>query len=144
MKIAAVVILYNPTETVVANIKSYYDYVDKIFVFDNSEEDSTIKDQLIKLPKIAFRHDFENKGIAKRLNEACALALQEQFGWLLTMDQDTTFGMEAAGKYFDCVNRYQGRERVAMFGTLFSRRSSTGTINCITKEADKLITSGSL
>lgn len=37
MKIAAVVTLYYQGEEALENISSYYNYVDKIFVFDNTE-----------------------------------------------------------------------------------------------------------
>ncbi len=71
MKVAAVVILYHPDECAIANIKTYYDYVEKIFVFDNSEVKSLIKDDLLKFSKVSFNQDFENEGISKRLNEGC-------------------------------------------------------------------------
>lgn len=143
MKIAAVVILYHPPATVLANIKTYYDYVEKIFVFDNTEEALPLKDGFKEFSKIIFIQDFENQGIAKRLNEACEIALQEQYDWLLTMDQDTSFSADAASNYFDCFKKYQGKENVAMFGTMFSRHSNV-IADCSVKETDKLITSGSL
>lgn len=144
MKIAAVVILYHPSEAVLANIKTYYDFVEEIFVFDNTEEDAPIKDHLQKLSKISFQHDFENKGIAKRLNEACAIAVQKRFDWMLTMDQDTSFSTDAVCNYFDCLRQYKDKENVAMFGPALTKDNNIGTANCIAKETDKLITSGSL
>ena len=144
MKIAAVIILYHPAKDTISNIKTYYDYVDKIFVFDNSEAKSVVQDDLMKLSKIEFHQDFSNEGIAKRLNEASEIALKEQFEWILTMDQDTSFSADAICNYFDCFHHYKNKEKVAMFGTVFSRNTNIGGNDCKSKEVDKLITSGSL
>ncbi|GEO10495.1 glycosyltransferase [Segetibacter aerophilus] len=144
MKIAAVVILYHPTEDAISNIKTYYDWVDKLFVIDNTETKSLIQDDLSQLPKVSLFHDFENGGIAKRLNAACRLAIGEQFDWLLTMDQDTSFEVSTISAYLECFNEYKGKEEVAMFGTKFSRHDQPISDDCASVRAEKLITSGSL
>jgi len=144
MKVAAVVILYNPPQDAISNIQSYYDWVDKIFVFDNSEAKSAIQDDLIKLSKIEFYQDFKNEGIARRLNQACEMAIKEQYDWLLTMDQDSKFNENSLATYFDCFKNYQHKEKVAMFGTSFSRKKQLTSPSCAAINAEKLITSGSL
>lgn len=145
MKIAAVVILYHPQESAFANIKTYYNYVEKIFVFDNSEVKSLIKDDLLPLSKVEFYQDFENQGISKRLNEGCNLAIKEHFDWILTMDQDSSFSAETIKFYFNCFEQYKEKENIAMLGPEYRRYSSNNTTyNCTAKEADKLLTSGSL
>jgi len=144
MKIAAVVILYHPQESALTNIKTYYDYVDKIFVFDNSEVKSALQDDLLKFSKIEFYQNFNNEGIAKRLNEACELALKEQYEWILTMDQDSSFSADAVNAYFHCFKQFKGKENIALFGTENKRYSNTSSDNCTAENVDKLITSGSL
>ncbi|MCW3111183.1 MAG: dTDP-rhamnosyl transferase RfbF, partial [Segetibacter sp.] len=144
MKIAAVVILYHPVKDAISNIITYYDWVDKIFVFDNSETKSVIQDELLKLPKVTLFHDYQNGGIAKRLNTACRMALQEQYDWMLTMDQDTSFAADAISNYFNCFTQYEAKEKVAMFGTAFSRNNNQTINDCLSIKAEKLITSGSL
>jgi rhamnosyltransferase len=144
MKIAAAVILYHPTKDAISNIKSYYDWVERIFVFDNSESQSEIKEDLLQLAKVTFHQDLKNEGIPKRLNEACRLALKQGYDWLLTMDQDSHFSPDVIRSYFNCFNNYNEPEKVAMFGPNRSRETSTGTNSCTTKEVNELITSGSL
>src|SRR5215213_7036452 len=144
MKVAAVVILYHPQESTLFNIKTYYDYVDKIFVFDNSETKSLIQDNLLKLPKVVFHQNLNNEGIARRLNQACEMALKEQYDWLLTMDQDSNFPEDAISYYFNCFRQFKEKENVAMFGTNSSREIKSNTNNCTPKEIQQLITSGSL
>ncbi len=144
MKIAAVVILYHPTKSVLTNIKTYYDYLEKIFVFDNSEVKSLIEDDLLALPKVEFCHNFENEGIAKRLNEGCILAIKEHFDWILTMDQDSSFSADTIITYFNCCKQFKEKEKIAMFGLEYGRYNNNTSHNCMPKKVDKLITSGSL
>lgn len=144
MKIAAVVILYHPAKDAISNIKTYYDWVDKIFVFDNTETGSTINDELLKLSKIALFHDSENGGIAKRLNAACRKAINENYDWLLTMDQDTSFEEKQISRYFNCFRNFNEKDKAAMFGTAFSREKQQLFHDCGSAKTIKLITSGSL
>jgi rhamnosyltransferase len=94
MKLAGIVILYYPdTEIVIEHIKSYSNYLDKLFIYDNSE---IINQDFVDLTNkiednLAYIATGKNEGIAKRLNEASELARQEGFDFLLTMDQDSSF-----------------------------------------------------
>jgi len=45
MKIAGVIVLYNPNEEVIDNIKSYLEDIEILYAVDNSE---TKKDEIIK------------------------------------------------------------------------------------------------
>ena len=91
MKIAAMIILYHPCQETIDNINSYYDYADKIYVFDNTEQQTILKDQLLLQTKISYHHNGRNEGIAKRLNEAAHLCIADEFDWLMHMDQDSGF-----------------------------------------------------
>ncbi len=144
MKIAAVVILYHPPETVISNISSYYDYVDKVFVFDNTETKPICAKDFLKLPKVEYYHDCKNEGIAKRLNEGAALAAEQQFDWILTMDQDSNFSKEAIESYMNCFYQYRNKENTAMFGTRYSRIKIATSAICKATEIHELITSGTL
>lgn len=143
MKIAAVVILYYPEADLISNIKTYYDHVDKIFVFDNSDSESSIKLGLLSLSKVEFFQDFNNEGIAKRLNEGAEKCMQQGFEWMLTMDQDSCFSPQAIKYYFNCFNNYTGKENVAMFGTSYGRHEKPSEEKCTITEKYQLITSGS-
>jgi len=143
MKIAAVVILYNSTIETITNIKSYYEAVEKIFVFDNTETESLIRHELQTLPKIEFFHNFENEGIARRLNQACQRAIAEKFEWLLTMDQDSSFSQKVIFSYFNCFKQHN-KINVAVIGTKYGSTIESASTKCDAKEAEDLITSGML
>ncbi len=86
MKLAAVVVFYNPSDNNIKQLDKYLKSVDKIYVVDNSDDkvqriESTDKIEYIKLN--------ENKGIAFALNEGARHAIKDKFKYLLTMDQDS-------------------------------------------------------
>ncbi len=144
MKVAAVVVLYYPGEEMLSNINSYYDRVDKIYAFDNTEQGSEIQTALLTRPKISYHHDGQNAGIATRLNSAARLALMDGFDWLLMMDQDSGFSVATGPDYFECFKQYEPKTLVAMFGVNFEQDQQRGSSKCNAVFTDELITSGTL
>ena len=100
MKLAGVVVLYNPSKDVKDNINSYLEFLDKLYVIDNSS-DSHEKDFNDK--KMEYIHQDENMGIAYPLNLGCVLAIRDRFNWLLTMDQDTKFNSDVLPVLIDYI-----------------------------------------
>ncbi len=144
MLVAGVVILYHPDNTVMQNIQSYLPYVEKLYVADNTEEKiSDIALQLKTQNKTQVLYDGSNEGIAKRLNEAAGLAMNEGFQWLLTMDQDSRFEEGELANYFSCADNYLHKNKTAMFGVEHEEKKKTSQ-SCTPVEKNKLITSGSL
>jgi rhamnosyltransferase len=144
MKFAAVVILYHPCEKTLTNINSYYDHVDKVYVFDNTEKGSELKYSLLSLPKISYHHDGQNEGIASRLNAAARMALDDGFDWLLMMDQDSGFSSTMMEHYLACVRNNQFHHEVAMFGVNFEEQLQPAESPCSAVFSNELITSGTL
>lgn len=89
IKIAGVVVLYNPTDEDINNINSYIDDIDILYVMDNSINIS--ENRLPKNKKIKYIFNNDNLGIATPLNNAATMARELGYQWLLTMDQDTKF-----------------------------------------------------
>jgi len=143
MKIVAVVILYNPGKEVVSNILSYADFVEKVYVLDNTEKPGTIKDEIISLSKVVYKHDGENKGIANRLNQACNLAAKDGFEWLLTMDQDSSFSEKDILTYINCIQTLANKAQTAVTGVEIAKKKDE-EISCRYTEVTSLITSGSM
>ena len=95
MKLAAVVVLYNPDEKILQNINSYIDYVDVVYAVDNSSADNSGS---LQSDKIVYLANGENKGIAYALNRGAQQAVSDGYDWLLTMDQDSTFQNDGVDK----------------------------------------------
>ena len=144
MNIAGVVILYHPDiKQLSENINTYVLGLKQLYIYDNTETQTPgIEAALCGLhPNIKYHVFNSNEGIAKRLNQAVALATQNQYDYLLTMDQDSSFKPDDFEKYKSLIQKGD-YTKVAQFG-----------INCqphITisseqpQEALTLITSGSI
>lgn len=144
MKIAAVVILYYPHENVIENISSYFNSVEKLYLVDNTETSSKLTtDNLKRFPGAVYVHDGENKGIAERLNHVGNLALKDGFDWLLTMDQDSSFGDQTFTNYLNCLSSFEKRKNVSMFGINHVKELDNPDI-CNAVNVNHLITSGSV
>ena len=144
MKIAAIVILYHPGVSLLSNLNSYYNGVDVLYIFDNTEEKSSVVHQLSVLPKVVYLHDGLNEGIAKRLNQGMEKAIENECQWVLTMDQDSYFSTGTFSQYLQCFNAFKPIKNVAMFGPVYGRTGADNSTNCQAAEIHELITSGTL
>ena len=142
-KIAAVIILYNPDETVLSNIYTYYSYVQKIYVYDNTEKKVNTTDWS-QFSKIEYYADGQNKGLAERLNGAAAKAMEDGYEWLLTMDQDSCFSQQAIDTYYDGFLKFEEKKNTALFGPVFRHQDPGWQAESKWQEIDLLITSGAL
>ena len=93
MKIDAVVVLYNPDQSVLDNIKTYSPVVDKVFAIDNSTK---VNEELVKLiqkeiKNVEYISLNGNQGIAKALNVGLKETIRDKADYCLTMDQDSRF-----------------------------------------------------
>lgn len=90
VKIAAAVILYNPTDDVIQNIKSYYADLDKLYVHDNSaKRNSGIEHEIHELPNAEYYFSGENQGLCVPFNRCYKKAIEEGMDWFITFDQDS-------------------------------------------------------
>ncbi len=89
--LAGVVILYNPDEKVINNILSYIDYVERLYLIDNSDiVDKDIINKLKCIKKVQYIYNGENLGISISLNKILRF-INKKYKYLLTMDQDSYF-----------------------------------------------------
>ena len=145
MKIAGVVILFNPDEKVLFHLSSYASKVGHLYIFDNSPTSITTVIQWASLqPNCSYHHDGNNEGIAVRLNAAAKNAIASGYDWLLTMDQDSYFEEAHITTYLECLLTLPNKDITAMVGVEFieTEKGDLGTY-CLVEEVDHLITSGS-
>lgn len=91
MKIAGVTVLYNPNEEVISNIKSYVDQLEQLYLIDNSDHSNEeLLSEVLTNPAVSYFPNHENLGIAKVLNLAAEKALENDFDYLFTIDQDSS------------------------------------------------------
>lgn len=90
MKFAGVVVVFNLNDNIVDNINTYINYLDKLYVVDNSENIDNSKIFSFN-NKIKYIPNKKNLGIAAALNIGAKNATKDGYNWLLTMDQDSSF-----------------------------------------------------
>ncbi|GFO56565.1 glycosyl transferase [Geomonas sp. Red276] len=88
-RVAAVVVLYRPTQEVADNLRSYLGEVETLFVVDNSDDAAfaSIADSLGA--NVRYLPNHANLGIATALNRGAEKAREAGCDFLLTMDQDS-------------------------------------------------------
>lgn len=144
-KIAGVVVLYNPDIECIKNINSYLDQVAFLYVIDNSETQNTeLCDKLILSSNVKYIANEMNLGIARALNQAAVLAQQNNFEFLLMMDQDSSADSELIKYYVE----YLSSNDISKLGMLAPVPIYSPELKKedypISKEIDVAITSGCL
>ncbi|EOL49393.1 glycosyltransferase [Enterococcus caccae] len=102
-KICAGIVTYNPEiELLIKNLNLIKRQVEKIYIFDNGSSNlENIKeiDKDIEVISVG-----KNVGIAKALNNIMQHASDEEYEWVLSMDQDTLLGENVIKKYSEYLN----------------------------------------
>jgi rhamnosyltransferase len=104
--VAAVVVLYRPAPDVIENIAAFAAQVDRVYAVDNSEEpDPQVVEALRSIADLEYVPLGENLGIATALNVGARRALEAEYSWILTMDQDSTVTRGMVGALLHCVQK---------------------------------------
>jgi rhamnosyltransferase len=143
MKIATLVILYQPKAELIYNIHSYINEVEKLYVVDNSEKVNADIRKELEISGFNFEYisNQRNLGIALALNQGAAAALNDGFDWLLTMDQDSHF---YDNSFFNAVRNFKDNSKVALFSPAYTHFLNFTSQDSEYMDAEKSITSGSL
>lgn len=146
MSKAGVVILYYPDDTINDNILSYLPLLGKLYIIDNSEvsQKDRLSTTIINATNVVYLGDNINHGISESLNNACKMAIDDGFSFLLTMDQDSHFTPASIKAYFEKVDTFQEQSRVAMFGVQHYEPNTYEYSKSGFRNVHMLITSGSL
>lgn len=142
-EVLACIVTYNPDIDILKrNIKSFYRCVEKIIIIDNNSNNiQDIRKLCEDKVYIIFNH--HNEGIANALNQALGYAIEYNYKYLLTMDQDSFFECEnAVGNMFHYFSNEVDAMVVPCTKDMISGKVETLLQNeCIVKSA---ITSGAL
>ena len=86
-RVIAIYVLYNPDMDLLnKSISNVSDYVDAIWISDNSEKYHTVMGT-----KVIYKHLGGNKGIAFAQNRGIEFAIKNKFDWIIFFDQDSSF-----------------------------------------------------
>lgn len=110
MRLCASVITYYPDiELLKKNLLAYYDYVEKIIIWQNTIVQKELLKEVDLNEKIVYIGDGHNRGISNALNEIVKYSKQEGFTHLLMMDQDSLF--ENFDYYFNQVKSFYCKDQ---------------------------------
>lgn len=150
MKLAAVVILYYPSDAVVENLLTYIDRLDGLMLWDNTPLDERRELNLSALGeeqnKIYLDGFGRNVGIGEALNKAVDYAKAGKFTHLLTLDQDSRFEEGVFERYLQAIEAY-GADEEAIFSTNYFIKSQQTPMYPPTDAVDEVysaMTSGTI
>ncbi len=146
MKLASCVVLYNPDEGVVDNIKTYASGVDEVFAVDNSDEpNAPLLDRITALGEnVTVIPMHGNQGIAAALNRGLKEASRRGYGYILTMDEDSYFTDDTLQRYKDKAEAlFASDEKVIQVG-IHNSGDKDDDLVVNNETPEWLITSGSI
>src|SRR5699024_9730715 len=100
------IVTFNPDiEVLLNNIKSIYDQIKKIVIIDNGSKNiEQIEKALFGYSKIELIENGKNLGITTALNVAMKFGFDNNFSWMLTLDQDSQCPKDYVNNMLEYVN----------------------------------------
>ena len=109
MKIGGCVVLYDPEEKVLENIRTYLPFLTQLVVVDNSTKYNEVQKKIKQIPKVVYLDQGGNLGIAKALNVGLNYLYEQNFELALTMDQDSKFPIVHVKEIFQLIEKNIGK-----------------------------------
>ena len=112
----AVVIVFNPGRSLVDRLMAISEQVDQIILVDNgsSPETLAVLRQASQSRRIALIENLENVGVAAALNQGIRKAQDEEFEWVLTLDQDSEPSLGMVEELLAAYEAQAEPERIAI------------------------------
>jgi len=104
--IAVVTLYYPDVSEVTKNIQTYLPHLDKLIIWENTPKSESVIDSISRFlnsGKIEIRGTGKNEGLAKPFNDVVRLAQKENYDFILTMDQDSSFEAGGFEKYIGLI-----------------------------------------
>lgn len=124
--ICCVIVTYNIGKQFLSCFNAIKNQVDRVVIIDNGSDYETIKVlkniELINEAVIIYNSD--NKGIAAALNKGVEFALDNNYEWLLTMDNDSIASenmVESMLNTYNCLEEKHKKGIVSIFPTYLER-----------------------
>lgn len=105
MKIIGVVTFYYPEKKVWNNISTYIEQLDKLIIWENTPSNDSKPYVIPWKDKVEVMGLGKNVGIGKALNEVILYARENNYAFLLTMDQDSYFENSDFEKYVNILKQ---------------------------------------
>lgn len=145
-KILALFVLYNPEEQVLINsVQSVIAQVNGILLIDNSEVNHMLTiSELLKDIKFNYIWNETNIGIASALNIGFKKAIEENYDWVLCMDQDSIIDPNTINVYLNFILQESSLNIGALMPSFTLCINALKVIGDQNREEYDYMTSGSL
>ena len=145
MKILAIVVTYYPEkDLLISNINAFLDDVDRVLVWENTPCEEKCKYRFIEHEKVNYCGD-GNNSISRALNYAWRYAKENDYNYILTMDQDSIlYNFKAMKNY--AINHLYEKIIIGPYLETYNtvlHPSISNKSSCAVK-VESLITSGTL
>ena len=122
-EILAVIVSYNCDDKIIRCYNSIKKQVDKVIIVDNFSQDEKSKQYLKRLStEVEIIYNTKNYGIAKALNQAAVYATDNDYKWLLMLDQDSEFFPNTYGLILDSYKNMPNKEEVMLLAPQYKER----------------------
>jgi rhamnosyltransferase len=119
--ILAVIPIYFPSENLLYNINSFINNIDFLIIVNNSSSDITFCTNTLPKNKILIYNPGSNIGISKSYNFSIRFAQQNNFDYLLIMDQDSSFVNDS---FWTLLNQLDNNDNIALVSAATSNDRS--------------------
>jgi rhamnosyltransferase len=150
--ICAVITSYNPDLGFSDRLNVVLNQVDKLIIIDNNSDSSTLAllNELSKNINIHIIYNLINLGVAGALNQGILRAMDNNYPWILMLDQDTLISDVLVKEICLILNKLNDIEHVAIIGPSYNFENRRCFFRTKAEEASSyqevksVITSGSL
>ncbi len=137
--ILAVIVSYNPDNSIIKLYNSIKEQVDELIIVDNAsteEESRKILEELSQKLKIIYNN--KNLGIATALNQGAKYAIENEYKWLLTLDQDSEFFPHTYETLLASYKNMPDKDDVMLIAPKYKERQCIMyNVQCTIKDNDK-------
>lgn len=150
--VCAIFVTYDPDPTFVDNVKSILTQVEKVVIVDNASKPQFKKlvQSCSQIDKVNIIYNTYNMGIASALNMGVKWALERNFDWIITFDQDSNAASNLVDIILDEYNRSSKKEQIALLAPVYYDKKTGYQSRYMRLEeysfvvTDLVITSGSM
>lgn len=144
IKIAGVVILYQPNELVTSNVMSYADQFDELYLIDNSlQNNEKMFEKILINHKIHYIALYNNYGIAYALNIGFEKSWKTNCMGVISMDQDSSFQTDVLKVYRRYLEQ-NTTKHIAVLTPQYAIDRNTIKKTCTVKKVKLSMQSGTL
>ncbi len=147
VKFAIVIVAYNPTQTLIKNLKLFEEneLVKDVIIVDNTSIQTEINEKITAFNKVSLIAYNDNLGLGKAQKDGLNKVISLGYDWVITFDQDSEITSDLLFKYNKYINE-NDCENVAIINSDFIDRGKNqkNYDNQDVLSVDEVVSSGSL